>query len=337
MSLDPNTGTRRRRHVAPSTLIAVLLLVVLAALPAFMDAYTLSGYRDLILLGLFALSLDIFWGRTGILSFGHATFFGLGAYGMAVASTRFGIDPAWVSLVGLATGVGLAAIVALLVGYFILYGGVRGAYFTIVTLAMTMIANQIAIGWSSVTGGDSGLIGVPPILLFGYSFADPGQSYYLAFTLLALCLLSALAIMHGRIGLLLQAIQDNELKVRTLGYRTQFVLLATFVVSATIAGLAGAVYATCTGFVAPDLIALLLSTEVIIWVAVGGSGSLVGAVIGTFIVWQLQQRISSYNAAAWPIFIGAFFILLVLLFPKGLPAFVMEKLRRGLAIRKFIR
>lgn len=325
----PVPGKLAVSKLKPSILIAVLMLTVLAALPLFIDGYTLGSYRDILLLGLFALSLDIFWGRTGILSFGHATFFGLGAYGMAVATTRFGIDPYWVSVIGLLTGVGLAASVSLIVGYFMLYGGVRGAYFTIVTLALTLIANQIAVGWSSVTGGDSGLIGVPPFSILGYSFVGPAASYYLALSLLALCLLVALKVMHGRIGLLLKAVQDNELKVRTLGYRTQFVLLATFVVSATIAGLAGAIYATCTGFVAPDMIALLLSTEVIIWVAVGGSGTLTGAVIGTFIVWQLQQKISSYSVAAWPIFIGSFFILLVLLFPKGLPAFLMDKLRPG--------
>jgi len=311
----------------PSTVIAIIMLALLAAMPTLVGGYTLSSYRDILLLGLFALSLDIFWGRTGILSFGHATFFGIGAYGMAIASIRFGIDPYWVSLAGLLFGVGLASLAALAVGYFILYGGVRGAYFTIVTLALTLIANQIAVGWSSVTGGDSGLIGVPPFSVFGYSFGSSTASFYLALGILAVCLLTALRIMHGRLGILLTAIQDNELKVRTLGYRTQFILLMTFVASAAMAGLAGAIYATGTGFVAPDLIALLLSTEVIIWVAVGGSGTLTGAVIGTFVVWQLQQKISSVSIAAWPIFIGSFFILLVLVFPKGLPAFFMEKLR----------
>ncbi len=308
----------------PSTLIAIVMLIAFAALPLFSSGYALTTYRDILLLGLFALSLDIFWGRTGILSFGHATFFGVGAYGMAIATTKFGLDPAYVSLVGLFLGVGVAALVALAVGYFMLYGGVRGAYFTIVTLALTLIANQIAIGWSSVTGGDSGLIGVPAFSIFGLSFSDPVWSFYLALGLLAVCLLFSLYIMHGRIGSVLTAIQDNEVKVRTLGYRTQFILLMTFVTSAALAGLAGAIYATGTGFVAPDLIALLLSTEVIIWVAVGGSGTLTGAVIGTVIVWQLQQRISSFSIALWPIFIGSFFILLVLVFPKGIPAFLMD-------------
>ena len=317
--------TAKRARVLPSTVIAIVMLVALAVMPAFVGGYTLSNYRDIILLGLFALSLDIFWGRTGILSFGHATFFGLGAYGMAIASTRFGIDPQWVSLVGLLVGVGLAAFVAAAVGYFILYGGVRGAYFTIVTLALTIIANQIAIGWSSVTGGDSWLIGVPPFSVLGLSFGGTIVSYYLALAILAICLLGSLRLMHGRLGLVLAAVQDNELKVRTLGYRTQFILLVTFVGSGAMAGLAGAIYVTGTGFVAPDMIALLLSTEVVIWVAVGGSGTLTGAVIGTFVVWQFQQKISSYSVEAWPIFIGSFFILLVLVFPKGLPAFIMEK------------
>ncbi|MFK0334760.1 branched-chain amino acid ABC transporter permease [Rhizobium sp. NPDC090275] len=317
----------RRSRLRPSTLIAVVMLAVLAMLPVFVGGYTLSTYRDVLLLGLFALSLDIFWGRTGILSFGHATFFGLGAYGMAITSVHFGIDPQWVSLVGLLFGVGLAALVALCVGYFMLYGGVRGAYFTIVTLALALIANQIAIGWSSVTGGNSGMIGIPPLSLFGMSFASPADSYYLALVVLGISLLVSLKVMHGRVGFLLSAIQDNELKVRTLGYRTQLILLVTFVSSAALAGLAGAIYATGTGFVAPDLIALLLSTEVIIWVAVGGSGTLTGAVIGTFIVWELQQKISSFSVAAWPIFIGSFFILLVLVFPKGIPALIMEKAR----------
>lgn len=310
----------------PSTIIAMMALIAFAILPLFSSGYALTTYRDILLLGLFALSLDIFWGRTGILSFGHATFFGLGAYGMAIATTKFGLDPAYVSLVGLALGVGVAALVALVVGYFMLYGGVRGAYFTIVTLALTLIANQIAIGWSSVTGGDSGLIGVPPFSVLGLGFGDPVWSFYLALGLLAVCLLFSLHVMHGRIGSVLTAIQDNEVKVRTLGYRTQFILLMTFVISAAMAGLAGAIYATGTGFVAPDLIALLLSTEVIIWVAVGGSGTLTGAVIGTFIVWQLQQRISSFSIALWPILIGSFFILLVLVFPRGIPAFLMDNL-----------
>ncbi|MGL4321054.1 MAG: branched-chain amino acid ABC transporter permease [Paracoccaceae bacterium] len=312
----------------PATKVAIAVLAAFALLPLVSEGYVLSNWRDVMLLALFALSLDLFWGKTGILSFGHATFFGLGAYGMAIATTRFGIDPAWASLAGLGFGVGLAMLVAALVGYFMIYGGVRGAYFTIVTLAMTIVANNIAIGWSSVTGGDSGLIGVPPFQAFGFTFASPVQSFWLVLLILTLCLIGAIRVMNGRTGLVLTAIRDSEVKAETLGYRTPLILLATFVASAAMAALAGAIYATGTGFVAPDMIALLLSTEVIIWVAVGGSGSLIGAVIGTVVVWHLQQKISSISIAAWPIAIGSFFILLVLVFPKGLPDFVLSLWRR---------
>lgn len=314
--------------VRPATMIAIAVLTAFALLPFLSEGYVLSNWRDVMLLALFALSLDLFWGRTGILSFGHATFFGLGAYGMAIATTRFGIDPAWASLAGLCVGVGMAVLVAAMVGYFMIYGGVRGAYFTIVTLAMTIVANNIAIGWSSVTGGDSGLIGVPPFQAFGVVFASPAQSFWLVLCILGLCLCGAMRVMNGRVGLVLAAIRDSEVKAETLGYRTPLILLATFVASAAIAAVAGAIYATGTGFVAPDMIALLLSTEVIIWVAVGGSGSLVGAVIGTVVVWHLQQKISSISITAWPIAIGGFFILLVLVFPKGLPAFAFSLWRR---------
>jgi ABC-type branched-subunit amino acid transport system permease subunit len=304
--------------------ITWLVLAALALFPFFSGDYVLAGVRDIMLLALFALSLDVFWGRTGILSFGHATFFGLGAYGMAITSTQLGIDAQWASSFGLIAGVGLAIVVAASVGYFILFGGVRGAYFTIVTLALTIIASQIAIGWSNVTGGDSGLLGIPPFQIAGFSFDTATSSYFLAFLLLATCLLSALLVLNGKLGRVLQAIQDDEMKMRTLGYRTSFILLMVFCASAAIASLAGAVYASSTGFVAPDQIALLLSTEVIIWVAIGGRGNLVGAVIGTFIVWQLQQKLSSFNASAWPIVIGTFFILMVLVFPKGLPDYLLK-------------
>jgi ABC-type branched-subunit amino acid transport system permease subunit len=315
------------KHMRATTIVAIVTVVALAVLPLIAEGYTVASYRDLLLLALFALSLDIFWGRTGILSFGHATFFGLGAYGMALVCVYSRLDPAWVSGCGLLFGVALSALVALMVGYFILYGGVRGAYFTIVTLALSMIANYLAVGWSEVTGGDSGLIGVPPFSLLGLSADEPISSYYLALAFLAACLFASLRLMHGRLGLVLTAIQDSEVKAQTLGYKTEFILLAMFVASASMAALAGALYVAGTGFVAPDLIAPLLSTEVIIWVAVGGSGSLVGPVIGTFVVWQFQQKVSSISFTAWPTALGAMFILLVLVFPQGLPAFAIKTWR----------
>lgn len=298
--------------------ITLAILAALALYPAFGSYSGVSGLRDILLFALFAVSLDLFWGRTGILSFGHATFFGAGAYGMAVMTIHLAPGTAWSSLAGLAFGVGLAGVIALAVGYFVIFGGVRGAYFTIVTLALTLIAQQIAIGWSSVTGGDAGLIGVPPLTL-GLSITGK-VFYYLVVAVLFGIVLALWAGLRGQRGLVLRAIEDDERKAQTLGYNTPLHLLAVFVLSGLIAGLAGALYVTGTGFVAPDMIALLLSTEVIMWVAVGGRGSLIGAVAGTMIVWRLQQEVSTLSASAWPLFIGAFFLAMVFFFPDGLPA-----------------
>jgi branched-chain amino acid transport system permease protein len=239
------------------------------------------------------------------------------------------------SLLGLGFGMVLAALVALIVGYFLIFGGVRGAYFTIVTLALTIIAQHIAVGWSPVTGGDSGLIGVPPLgFTIGetvYDLANPRALYFAVLALCAAILLVLWNACRGRYGRILAALQDNELRARTLGHHTSAHLLFVFVAAAVIAALAGGIYATATGFVAPHMIGLLHSTEVIMWVAVGGRGTLLGPFIGTFVVWKLQQEVSSIDTKLWPLSIGLFFIAMVFLFPDGVLT-VFERLK-GLRAR----
>lgn len=327
MSAQPTSPRAARANSALSTaarrraLIVVAVIAALATLPLWAGAYTVATMRDVLLFGLFALSLDFLWGRTGILSFGHAAFFGLGAYGMAIVTIKSGLDPASVSFLGLLAGVGLAMLVAAIVGYFLIFSGVRGTYLTIVTLALTVIAQHIAIGWSDVTGGDSGLIGVPPLTIdvlgWRYVLFDPAHFFWFVLALSAVVLFALWRALSGRYGHVLTAIEDNELRARTLGHHTDRHMLSVFVLSAGIAGLAGAVYVTGTGFVAPDMIGLMLSTEVIMWVAVGGRGTLVGPFVGAFVVWWLQQKISSIDTKLWPLFIGLFFIAMVFLFPNG--------------------
>jgi branched-chain amino acid transport system permease protein len=313
--------------------LATVAALAVAAIvyPLGIDPYAVATIRDALLFGLFALSLDLFWGKTGMLSFGHATFFGLGTYAMAVVTIKLGLGPSAVSLLGLIIGMFAAGGIALIVGYFLIFGGVRGAYFTVVTLAMTIVAQQIAIGWSTVTGGDAGLIGVPPFTVGHYEFADL-PFYYLILSICVLALLGAWVICRGRYGRVLAAVQDHELRAQTLGYHTSLHLLIIFVISAMLAALAGGLYATATGFVAPDMIGLLLSTEVIVWVAVGGRGTLVGSFIGTFIVTQAQDQVSSIDTRLWPLAMGAFFIAMVFLFPDGLIG-LLEPLRRLVARR----
>ena len=191
----------------PWVLLTVGLVAIAASYPSWTDAYSLSVIRDALIFALLALSLDYLWGKAGILSFGHAAFFGIGAYSMAIFGPK--VDSANAALVGLLAGTGIAGAVALVIGYFLIFGGVRGAYLTIVTLAISLVAQHIAIGWSEVTGGDSGLIGAPPpgIEIFGFSYVvlDPVHQYYLilavtAIALLAIWLACPTTVMHqGRV------------------------------------------------------------------------------------------------------------------------------------------
>jgi ABC-type branched-subunit amino acid transport system permease subunit len=306
----------------PIRILAILMLVaVLAAAPSLLGAYAVALLRDALLFSILAIGLDFLWGKTGVLSFGHAAFFGAGAYGVAIISTRFGIDPAYASWIGLIAGIGIAIAVSLVVGYFLIFGGVRGPYFTIVTLALAVITDHIIVGWSQVTGGNAGLLGVLPLVFPGSDGAGPlspngqfrfvlGIVFVLALGLWWLC--------RGRYGSLLRAIEDNETRAQALGHNTSLHILMVFVASAAMAALGGGLYASTVGFVAPDIVGLLLSTQAIVWVAIGGRGTIIGPIVATIGVIWLEQTVSSIDTKLWPLVIGGLFILAVFVFPNGI-------------------
>lgn len=299
-------------------------ILLLALLPNIVDGYMLGVMRDALIFGLFAASLDFFWGRTGILCFGHACFFGLGGYVMAIVSMT--PDLAQPTLFGLVAGVAASALLAAVIGYFMFFGGVRGSYFTIVTLALAVIAQQVAISWSDVTGGDTGLLGVPPLAFGALDLSGDIASYAAVAVILVACLLGLRLVSVGPWGKVLTAIGDNEMRAAALGYNAAQRLTLTFTLSAAIAGLAGALYVAMAGLVAPDLIGLLLSTEVVVWVAIGGRGTLIGPVVGAVLVQRAQQEISSYNPSLWPLIIGCIFVLIVFLLPDGILS-IAQRLR----------
>lgn len=318
-------STSLLRNVLPTGKAAgialAVLLAVLFAAPYLFSQYVVSQLRDALLFAMLALALDFLWGKTGLLSFGHAAFFGAGAYGVAVVSTRAGLDPAWAAWAGLAVGIGIAVLVSLVVGYFLIYGGVRGPYFTIVTLALAVIADHIVVGWPEMTGGNAGLLGVAPLqfpLPGGWAPLGEHGQYWFITAVVCLTALTIWGACRTRYGLVLIALQDNELRARALGHDTSFHLLLVFILSAAIAALGGGMYAATVGFVAPDSIGLVLSTQVIVWVAIGGRGTLIGPILATMLVIWLEQRVSTLNAKLWPLIIGALFILTVFVFPDGI-------------------
>lgn len=302
------------------SIISFMVIAALFAYPLVLSPYQMDVARDALIFALLSLSLDFLWGKAGILSFGQAAYFGIGAYAVAIVGPMIPNDNA--ALAGMVAGIATAVLVAAIVGYFLIYGGVRGAYLTIVTLALTLIARNIATSWASVTGGEAGLIGAPPpgIAIGDWSIvaSDSISLYLLVAIILAVALLAVWTVCNGRYGRVLIAIQDDEAKARALGYNTSGHLLLVFVLSAGLAALAGGLYASVAGYVAPDLVGLLLSTQAIVHVALGGRGSLIGPVVATVVVIRLQQEVSSYSYALWPLMLGAFFIAMVFLFPNGL-------------------
>lgn len=295
-----------------------LAVVCLAAVPWFSSSYATTAMRDALILGIFALSYDLLWGKGMVLTLGHAVFFGVGAYGVAIATTQL----QWSWLQGLILGMGAAMVIAGAVGYFLLYAGVRLHFFAVITMAILLITRQLATSWQSVTGGDVGILGIPGIhlSLLGWDadLSDERSSYLLALAALVLSTVLAWRLVRTRYGLVLAAIGMNEFRAKHCGFDTSWHLVLVFVISAGLAAFSGALYAGTAGVVAPDLFSILMSTEVILWVAVGGRGTLVGPLIAAIFFTRVQQEVSSYSTDLWPLMLGVLFLVCVLTLPQGI-------------------
>jgi ABC-type branched-subunit amino acid transport system permease subunit len=311
---QPKPGVDDVPFVGGSALGALLILV----LPLCLTPYALSTVRDALIMGLLALSYDLLWGKAGVLTLGHTSFFGLGAYGFAVATVHFALPPMTALLIGLLCG----GTVAALFGYFLLYAGVRLHFFAIVSMAVLIIAQQLATSWQSITGGDTGILGIPGLsaTFAGHTLdlSGPLATWYTVATIVLFATGITWLACRGRYGKVLTAIATNEWRASACGYHTSFHLLGLFVVSAVLAALAGCLMAASSGVVAPDVFSPLLATEVILWVAVGGRGSLGGPVIAAVAFTLLKQRVSSYSTELWPLLLGAVFLGSVLFLPDGL-------------------
>jgi urea transport system permease protein len=297
-----------------AVVVAAALIGVLTFAPWVIDAYNLTLLTHVIVFGVVAISLQLLWGRGGQLSFGHAAFFGLGAYVYAVLTVKVQL-PAGVSML---LAVLLPVVVALIIGYFLFFGGVRGAYFSVITLALALIGNQVAISWSSVTGGNSGLLGVPAFVLGPLDFSGPLGAFHLSLVILVVALGIGGLVHYSRVGLIFAAIREDETRATFMGYNTSGYLTGLLALSVGIAALAGAVYAATNSFVAPDLLGALLSIEILTWVAVGGRNYVVGALLGVIVLRTINTQVSTVLPTVWPLFVGLFFVLVVLLLPAGI-------------------
>ncbi len=312
-------------------LVLVAVFILALSYPFVVRSYVLSLGIEVLIFAIFAMSLDLLLGYTGLPSFGHAAFFGLGAYFAAYLSSSSGLALDLtdnlliiVPLVILGT-----ALMALLIGFFALR--TTGLYFLMITLAFAQMLFSIAIRWSGVTGGSDGLAGLPrPSLGFGFwSYTiDTRQSFfYLVLIFFGLSWWLLYRIVNSPFGWALRGIRENEPRMRALGYDTFRYKLGAFVIAGVFAGLSGMLLAYFFRHVSPDTLYWTTSGQVLVMVIIGGAGTLSGPVLGAFLVRLLPHLVSSYTDR-WQTIVGLVFILFVLFAPQGIMGLLRGQRRR---------
>lgn len=285
--------------------VLALLALVLLVVPLFLSRFGVYIATELLIWGLFAVSLDLLLGYTGLPSFGHAVFFGVPAYAFSIVLLRQ--DSFALAIVAALLAVVLLAV---LVGYFALRTG--GTGYIIVTLLASFAFFTFVLAATGLTGGEDGLL-----LPRNRSFAalPPKLAYAIVAVVAVACYLAARALVRSNFGLLLLAIKSNERRVEALGYDVNAVKLLVTLASALIAGIAGVLYALLVRTLSADLVGPALSTEVVIWVLLGGLQTLFGPVLGAALFMSLKQILST--STWYPLLLGLSFVAMVLWAPRG--------------------
>ena len=332
-------------------LAAVLLVVVLpvcntlpAGSPLALSNFTLNLFGKFLTYAILALGLDLLWGYAGVLSLGHGVFFGLGAYAMGmhlmleigaksvyqsslpdfmvwnqVTALPLFWKPFQSSAFTLAAVVLVPALFGLAFGYLAFRSRIRGVYFSIITQALALSAWLVFNRNEMNLGGTNGLADFKTI--FGFPLNRPGTQRAL-YVVTALALVAAYLVCRWitltRAGKVLVAIRDSETRVLFSGYSPAAYKLFVFVVSAVLAGVAGALYAPQVGIITPAKIGVLPSIEMVVWVAAGGRGTLYGAIVGAFGVNWIQSWLTTSYPDLWLLFLGGLFMGAVLFFPDGI-------------------
>lgn len=300
---------------------SVVVIAAILVLPRFLELFALINATVYISMAVLALSLALVWGFGGILCFGQAAFFGLGGYSYAVAAINFG-DTTYAIPVAIA----VPALMAAALGYVMFYGRISDVYMGAITLTLTLIlfnfvnstaGDQWRIG-AAPLGGFNGIPSTPPLNLPG----DPGNPlppesiFAIAAISLLLCYILAKFILRARFGRVIVAIRENERRAELLGYDARAYKLGIFVIGGAMAGLSGMLFANCV-FVSPTMFSLFYSGQIIIWVMVGGLGTLVGPVIGAILLNFFTTWAGTLPDINPSLILGAILMLAVLVVPRG--------------------
>ncbi|HMK52548.1 MAG TPA: branched-chain amino acid ABC transporter permease [Thermodesulfobacteriota bacterium] len=305
-------------------LIFSLILLIFIALPFFIDLFYQTFLTELFIWILFAISFDLIFGYTGLLSFGQALFFGLGGYSVAIAIMRFGLN----SGIGLLLSVIVPILFAWLVGYFSVK--LTGIHFVIITIIFALIGSTLGETWTWLTGGADGLNFLPPPIrlgLFQIDVMDIKNNYYLVLFFAATTYLFLRRMVHSPLGKVFISIRENEDRARLIGYNVQRYKLLSFVIAGGLSGLAGGLYSLTLKYASAGFLHWSISGHAVVYTIVGGMGTLMGAVLGAGIVMSLEHYLINFLQAT-DLVVGIVLVAMVLMAPKGLVGLIQSKLKR---------
>jgi ABC-type branched-subunit amino acid transport system permease subunit len=313
------TWSRENRWRA-GIVIAGIAFAILA--PQLLQLFTIINLTTIIALAILALSLGLIWGYGGILCFGQTAFFGLGAYAYTIAAINFG-GSTWAILVAVLVAAAFAAVV----GYFMFYGRVSDVYMAVITLTVTLIlyslmrrtsgpeykiGNALLGGFNGVTSPPLHLPWDPSAILF------PEHVFYVGMAALILSYILCAWLVQTHFGRVAVAIRENELRAELIGYDVRFYKLAMFTVGGAVAGVAGVIFCNGVGRVSPDVFSLHNAALTIIWVIVGGRGTLIGPVLGAVGLFYLTSFLGTQGVLNNNLVLGIILIVFVLLVPRGI-------------------
>ncbi len=286
-----------------------VIVLLLTVFPSAFGNYPVKLLQEILILGVFAMSLDLLMGYAGMVSFGHSAFFGVGGY---VAALGLKAYPG--ALTALALPALAAAAAALVIGFFSIR--VSGVYFIMLTLAFSQMfyAYAFQVAW---LGAEDGIIGVPRASLLGLNTANPTSFHLYLVTLVAAAAVLLWRVVRSPFGHVLMGIHENEARMEAVGYPVNRYKLIAFVIAGAVAGVAGALYTQLNGSISPEAFFWTTSGEALLMVIIGGTGTLGGAMLGSAAFILLQSLMSSYTER-WMLILGVTFIAFVLFAPGGI-------------------
>lgn len=316
----------QRKRTGVLGILELATLVIFAALPVFLSEYMVETTTRILIFGLLALSFDLVWGYVGILSFGQALFFGISAYVVAVCGRDLGLSSGLVML-PLATLVGY--LLALFFAWFLFLGRTAPSviFIALGTLTGSYTGDRLARAWYYL-GGQNGIPSFPPMTFGAYEMYSGTSFYYLAFALLGLVYLICRWLVRSQYGLVLAGIRQHEARITFFGYRTSAYKATVFAISGAIAGLAGGLLAFHDGFVWPNLMGIVTSTQAVIYVLFGGAGTLIGAIIGVTAIEYATFFLADQYPKIWPVILGLLLLLVIMYRPSGLVGLIVSEHER---------